>query len=174
LLEEGVKKTKEFEHAQLACFRLLDIRARSRAELKERLEKKGFPAGVIRKVLAKLSLLGLVNDEEFARAWVESRLRFRPAGASALRWELRRRGVSEKTAAAVVKEAIDEKGEFGFALELAQVRLKRICGPGQSAISPGKRELARLGRFLAGRGFSYEVVRQVINKLDGERVKDEP
>ncbi|NIM04721.1 MAG: recombination regulator RecX [Armatimonadetes bacterium] len=169
-----MKETEAFGRAKTACLRLLSIRARSRAELQERLKKKGFSAGTIRSVLAELRRMGLVNDKEFARVWVESRLRSKPAGAAALRWGLQRHGVSEKIAAAAVKDAIGEEDELSLALELGRDRLRRIRVEKQSSKSYSKREFERVGRFLAGRGFPYAIVRQVINKLSGEEVEDGP
>jgi len=160
-----MKETNHTEQAKAACLRLLAVRARSRRELKERLEKRGFSAAAIGRALAELRQLGLVNDGEFARAWVEERLRSRPLGEARLRWELRRRGVSEKMAAAVVRRALGDERELRTAGELAQARLRRVCPEREVCGSAVKSELARLSRFLAGRGFSYEVIREVINNL---------
>jgi len=160
-----MKEANHTERAKAACLRLLALRARSRGELRKRLEKRGFSAAIIGKALAELRQLGLVNDGEFARTWVEERLRSRPLGAARLRWELRRRGVSEKMAAAVVRKALGEEGELRIAGELARARLRRVCAEGEVRGSAAKGELARLSRFLAGRGFSCEVVREVINNL---------
>ena len=162
---------KEYERAKAAALRLLGLRARSRAELQRKLVEKGYSAGLIRRLLAELTRLGLINDVEFARAWVEHRLQSRPAGARALLWELRRRGVDDKIAAAAVQRAVDEAEELRLATELAQARLKRSLGAQPKAAPAGREEFARIGRFLAGRGFAYSVILEVINKLQGEETE---
>ncbi len=158
-------KEADTNRAKAVCLRLLGIRARSRAELKERLEKRGFSGGAVRGALADLEQLGLVNDAEFARSWVEGRLRLKPVGRARLRWELRRRGVSEKIIAAAVKDALGEERELQIAQELAQTKMERFSLNSQLSTLNSEKHLIRLGRFLTGRGFSYEVIREVIGNL---------
>jgi regulatory protein len=57
---------------------------RSRAELEKSLAKKHVPAHVARKLLDRFTEVGLVDDEAFARAWVESRQRGRGLARRAL------------------------------------------------------------------------------------------
>lgn len=168
------KPADDYERAKTVAFRLLGVRARSRAELQERLEKKGFPAPVIENVLTDLAGMGLINDEEFARAWVNYRTQVRPAGARALTWELRRHGVDDKLAAAVVKETVGEEDELRLATDLARNRLRRLRSRGPAAPEARRDEMARINRFLAGRGFSYDVIRQAINTIYGEEAELEP
>jgi regulatory protein len=144
------------DRAKLVCLRLLSYRARSRAELKTRLEAKGFPPVIIRRTLADLIRLGLVNDEEVARQGVEGRMRFRPSGAAVLRRELAKKGIDSQLAAETVAQLLGEEEEWQLALGLAQARLRR------SHFAKEKWQ-ARLGRFLAGRGFSYSIIRKVLN-----------
>jgi regulatory protein len=159
--------------AKSTCLRLLSLRARSRWELKERLEQKGFSAAVIRQTLADLRRAGLIDDEEFARSWVEGRLHSRPLGAARLQWELRRRGIKADLAAAVVRRALGDEGELKLAEELARLRRGKIF-MGKRSFPLDKSEMIRLGRFLSGRGFSYGIVRKVIHNICGPEAQDEP
>ena len=42
--------------------------------------------------------LGYLDDEAFARGWIDARVRLKPMGARRLALELRRKGVSQETA----------------------------------------------------------------------------
>lgn len=174
-VKEEKKREEVMARCRKAAFRLLTVRARSRAELGERLAGKGYASSVIEETLAELERSNLIGDRQFARAWVESRLKYRPCGASKLRWELRRKGIDDKLAAAAIEEALEETSEFEMALELARVRWeKRRPAKDKEAAEETKKEAAKMCRFLSGRGFSYSVIRQVINKLKGAETENEP
>jgi len=144
------------ESAREKCLRLLGTRARAAAELRQRLRTIGFEQNVIESVLADLERAGLVDDEEFARLWVEQRTAA-GAGRHRLRWELRRKGVQEDLIRRAVDEAIGEEMELEQAVALAQRRLR-----GQSPDAPG---LLRLRRYLLGRGYGSGIVERVMRRL---------
>jgi regulatory protein len=139
------------------------VRARSAAELRQRLSSGGFGKEVVDEVLSDLEQAGLVDDEEFARSWVSARRR--AGGKARLRWELRRKGVSADLIRQVVDEGIDDESEVEAALEVAR---KKLEGRPGAAGRPGPQERARLQRLLRGRGFEYEVVEQVMRRVAAE------
>jgi regulatory protein len=145
--------------AREKCLRLLSIRARSAAELRDRLRAAGFADETTESVLSELAESGLVDDEDFARGWVAAR-QAAGAGRTKLNWELRRKGVSEELIRRVLDQEVDEQKELGSALRLAQQRLRRQ--------PPDSRALARLRRLLLGRGFGFETVEQVMRRVAGE------
>jgi SOS response regulatory protein OraA/RecX len=82
--------------------RSLEVRPRSVAEIRRSLTGAGFDRGLIETAIGRLLELGYLDDRAFARAWVASRDRARPRAASALRSELRRRGVAADDAEAAL------------------------------------------------------------------------
>ena len=84
------------------AFRLLKYRLRSEYELRQRLKKRGFPESVISETLLFLKDKGLVDDSEFARIWVESRIK-RPLGIYRLKQELRTKGIDRGLIDEVIK-----------------------------------------------------------------------
>jgi regulatory protein len=149
------------EQARARCLRLLALRARSAAELRQRLIAAGFGRQVIAAVLSSLQQAGLVDDEEFARGWVGARGSTR--GKAKLRWELRQKGVSPAIIRRVVDEGIDEGSEIEAAREVVR---RRVAAKGAAGLAP--QELARLQRLLRGRGFGYGVVEQVLRRFAAE------
>jgi len=147
----------EEQAAREKCLRLLGIRARSAAELRDRLRSAGFGRQTIGSVVSDLAGAGLVDDQEFARAWVASRLAAGGVGRQKLRWELRRKGVAEEVVRRAVEGAISDEGEAQQALELARRRLR-----GERA---DPKSLARLRRLLLGRGFGFEAVDGVMRQI---------
>jgi regulatory protein len=87
-----------------AAAMFLAVRPRSVAETRRRLQHLGYAQPLVETVVERLVALGYLDDEQFARAWVESRDRARPRGESALRRELALKGIDRETAATVLGE----------------------------------------------------------------------
>jgi len=125
----------------------LSSRPRSRGEVRDRLEKAACPADEIEETLAKLTDLGYLDDEAFARLWVEDRINFKPEGRYRLYHELTARQVDPGTAQKVLEELLPPEKEAALAFELARSRLARR-----------KMDPARLQAFLYRRGFNRSAV----------------
>ncbi len=87
-----------------AAAAFLAVRSRSVDETRKRLVHLGYPAAVVEQVIERFVEIGYLDDEAFARAWVESRDRARPRGAAALRRELQRKGVPDDLIRAILDE----------------------------------------------------------------------
>ncbi|MEO5885496.1 MAG: regulatory protein RecX [Candidatus Limnocylindrales bacterium] len=87
-----------------AAARFLETRSRSVAEVRRRLGGAGYQAALVEAAIIRLTDLGMLDDQAFARAWVESRDRARPRGERAIREELRVKGVDRPTADLILAE----------------------------------------------------------------------
>lgn len=149
----------------------LGYRPRSSAEVRQNLTKRGIAADLIDQALTRLQRAGLVNDQQFARAWVENRNAFQPRSASALRLELRRKGLSDDNIQPILAEQVDEQA---LALEAGRKYARRLEGLEWVEFR------RKLGGFLARRGFSYDTLIPVVSKIweetrmadDGETLMD--
>ena len=92
-----------------AAARFLEARSRSVSEVRRRLGRAGYPAALIEDAIGRLTELGMLDDEAFGRAWVESRDRARPRGEIALRRELALKGVDR----VIVDELLEERRDAG-------------------------------------------------------------
>jgi regulatory protein len=149
---------RELSRAKKYSFRLLAIRARSKEELKKRLNKKGFDKQVTEKVIAYLEDLGYLNDREFARTWVRSRQLTHPLGISALKYKLKTKGISEDIVGEVLED-YDLSQERSLALILAQKQLRRYQGHNREKCRQ------RLYAFLKRRGFEHELILELLDEL---------
>jgi regulatory protein len=147
------------EVAYMQALRFLDYRPRSRLEVRRNLEKHAIPSDVISDVFKRLERSGLVNDERFAQDWVENRSEFRPRSRRALAFELHQRGL-EDTA---IKKALEGLNEEALAYQAAIKQSRRLEGLQLRDFSN------KLGSYLARRGFSYEVIKQVVIKVWDEK-----
>lgn len=87
-----------------AAARFLEARSRSITEVRRRLTGAGYRADLVEGAIERMTELGMLDDEQFARSWVESRDRARPRGERAIRDELRQKGIDRTTADLVVDE----------------------------------------------------------------------
>lgn len=159
--------------AREVCLRLLTSSPRTRAQLADALRRKDVPDDVAEKVLGRFTDVGLIDDEAFARAWVQSRHAGRGLAKRALAAELRRRGVADETVSDAV-EALDPGQEESTARALVDRRLRATHG-----VDPAKR-MRRLVGMLARKGYppglSYRVVKEALadEGADPDAFPDEP
>ncbi|MEO6473115.1 MAG: regulatory protein RecX [Aeromicrobium sp.] len=140
--------------------RKLSERAHSRADLAQALAKKHVPEDVAEAMLEKFESAGLINDEEFARSWVQSRSRSKGLAHKVLAMELRRKGVDDEISREVLSE-LDPEAERQAAHQLVQRKLRTMGGLDQQV------QIRRLVGLLARKGYSpqvaFDVVRQELN-----------
>ncbi|MCD6351545.1 MAG: RecX family transcriptional regulator [Armatimonadetes bacterium] len=157
--EEEVMRRAEIVEVREAALRLLARRSRSRTELWRRLKTRKFSKSTIEVVLDELEGLGYVDDREHARAWAQQALKSGRAGPAAIRAKLRQQGIASEIVREAVDEALEGTDEEEIALRLGEKRLRSLEG---LDIRTRQR---RLYSYLARRGFSHEVIRNVVTSL---------
>jgi regulatory protein len=152
----SLKSADEREVTYQKALHFLSYRPRSSAEVRQNLIKRGLCENLIDETVIRLQNAGLVNDEAFAQAWVENRNSFRPRGKTALRMELRRKGLSDE----IVQSVLDKQvNEAALALVAAQKYARRLVGLEWSDFRQ------KLGSFLARRGFTYTTLAPVVSEV---------
>lgn len=156
---------EERSRATNTALNFLAVRPRSEGEIIRRLKQGGFPESTINHVMDRLRDWRYVDDEDFARRWVENRTTHRPRGERLLAQELRAKGVDAEVASQVIDEA--EIDEFAGALALGQKRSQQLAD-----LEPAVRT-RRLVAFLGRRGYPYDVIRRVIEATESPDEGDE-
>jgi regulatory protein len=144
------------ETAYQKALHYLSYRPRSSAEVRQNLLKRNIPAAAVEATLNRLQAARLVDDQEFARAWVENRNTFRPRSKMALRAELRRKGLSDEVVEPVLEAEVDEQA---LAFAAARKYAHRLSGLAWLEFRK------KLGGFLARRGFSYTTLSPVVSEV---------
>lgn len=156
---EDFDPEKMAERAREIVLTQLSAGPRTRAQLEDKLADKGVPEQVASAVLDRLAEVGLVDDAAFAVAWAASRHRSKGLSRSAVKMELRRKGVSDEDIEPAV-EQIDEDSERAAALGLA-----RRKAPSTRALDRDarvRRLVGMLGRKGYGPGLAFSVVKEVL------------
>lgn len=143
---------------------LLSYRPRSTQEIRQKLQKKGYDEAVIEAAIERMKNLAYLDDTIFARFWIESRNRSKPRGKTALRYELRQKGVANDIIQELLDDLVDEQSA---AYQAAQARVRRMRGKTQFEFKQ------KIGSFLQRRGFGYDAVRQALDTLIEELEENE-
>ena len=143
-----------------AALRFLAPRQRSEQEIRRRLTEKGHRPDRVERVIARLRELGLVDDRAFAEFWLDERARHRPRGARALKAELFQKGIARE----VVDQALDpERDESEDAYRAASRRAATLSTLDERLFRQ------RLAQLLQRRGFGWETIEPVVERLWRER-----
>jgi regulatory protein len=149
--------------AREAALRLLERTRRTRSDLARRLRDKGFTPAAIEEALARLARVGLVDDVEYARAFLAGRWGRRPAGWVRLQQQLRASGVSDadvREARARIEEREGAIDELATARKVVAQLSRRYA-----ALDRRTRE-QRLYALLARRGFDGDTIRRALALAD--------
>ncbi len=146
-----------------AALSYLSARMRTVREVEDKLDDLQYGEGDILVTVERLKELNLLNDEEYAREFVRSRLASKPVSRQKLYLDLKNHKVPEELIQTVLNE-LPEETEADNAREVAIKYWRQM-----SAIEePIRRE--RVLRRLMSRGFSTEAslaaIRQAAEEAD--------
>ncbi|PIR79946.1 MAG: hypothetical protein COU25_02675 [Candidatus Levybacteria bacterium CG10_big_fil_rev_8_21_14_0_10_35_13] len=156
-------------------FRFLSYRPRSEKEVVEYLKKKisnfQFPISnfktaeeIIDSIIEKLKEQKFIDDTEFAKWWIEQRSKVKPKAIKFIIFELKQKGIAKE----LIDEILNDKefeviSDFDKALELAKKRIKRY------EKEEPKKAYEKMVRFLASKGFEWEIIKKVIDQTFPKR-----
>lgn len=147
--------------ARQICLRLLSAAPRTQAQLAAALRRRGVPDDAAATVLERFAEVNLIDDELFARAWVESRHHGRGLAGRALGAELRQRGVATGDIETALRQ-LDPEQELATARKLVERRLAGTAG------MPVPARMRRLTGVLARKGYppglAYRIVREALEQ----------
>jgi regulatory protein len=146
-----------------AAVRFLESRQRSIREVRRRLGQAGYAAPLIDGAVERLEELGVLDDEAFARAWVESRDRARPRGERALRSELALKGVAREIVDRVLAARAQTHDEG--ADETAAERLLARHARNLARVTDPRVRRQRAYALLARSGFDPDVASRVARAM---------
>jgi regulatory protein len=149
-LKYGDERNKAYDRA----VQFLSFRSRSQAEVIRYLQDKGYVAEVVDHTVSRLLEQNYLNDEEFARFWLQNREQFRPRGRQALRYELRQKGISDQ----IIETVLLDLAEDELAWAAVQNKLPRWRN------LPDQEFKKKLVEFLSRRGFGYATANDIFHR----------
>ena len=144
--------------ARTIVLTMLERQPRTRAELARGMARRGVPEDAAAAVLDRFTEVGLIDDQAFAQAWVDSRHNGRSLGRRALASELRRRGVDDQTVRDAV-ETVSLEDEESAARTLVELKLRTMSS------APPDAKMRRLVGMLGRRGYSQGLALRVVRDV---------
>ena len=152
-------KSDIFQRCYKSALKYLSYRPLSEMEIKRRLIRRGYDTGIVEGVLTRLKEYHLVDDTAFAQFWGNNRQSFSPRSKQLVKRELWQKGVAAVTIDQVIEDFDDEVSAYQAAQKKARFLEK-------ADYTSFRR---RLGNFLRSRGFSYDIINQVVEQVWHER-----
>ena len=151
---------EEYGKIKNYALKLLSIRPRSVAEIKKRLTsyiaRKKFPVQILDRLIKELADLNFLNDKDFALWWLDQRGRANIKGKTFIRAELLQKGIDREVIAEVLN-GLEPEQELDKAFQLAEKKF--------ASVKISRETEFKIGRYLTGRGFSYDIIKKVIDSL---------
>ena len=165
LIESGITNGQEITEAELAVFKdnaeidtaynktlgLIARRLRSEWEIRDYLQRKQYDTEHIDQIIARLYKRSWLNDESFARMWVENRRLLKSASARRIMQELKAKHVSDEIIQKVLESDNNEDSEILTSL----VERKRK----QTRYQDDQKLLA----YLVRQGYNYQDVKSALS-----------
>ena len=156
--EAGSGAQAELERARQTALRFLSHRMRTGREVRDKLAARGFDGGTVSTVVDRLTEVGLINDAEYAAAFLRTSLKLRPRSYRVLLSELLKKGVSRDTAGRAIAESVELAPEVETARRV-MAKASRTYG----RLPDGERR-RKLFSFLARRGFSPDTISELLGE----------
>ncbi|MGD0339657.1 MAG: RecX family transcriptional regulator [Bacteroidota bacterium] len=158
-----IHAAEELFQAKRKALDYLSRRMHSEKELNQKLQKKGFSADTILRLIDDFRSSGYLNDTQFAVAYVTDCLQKRPIGRRSLFQRLRLKGIHKEIIDNVLTATLETQKEETIALAVARKKL-RVSRSQFERLDLNKQK-QRLAQFLAQRGFEWEIIGHVVNEV---------
>ena len=157
----AAEETDPYTRAKTIVYNQLAYSAKTRGQLRKKLQAEGFDAELIEPLLDKFEAAKLIDDAEYAQSFVAQKSRTKKLSRAALRRELAERGVRGEEAENALAQRTDEQ-EREDAAELVRKKLR----PGMDLSDRAEKDKVtrRLLGMLARRGYSSSVSMSVIRE----------
>jgi regulatory protein len=153
---EELKSYDEINFGKKVAYRFLNFKPRSEKEVRTKLKGHKLSDESIDKILDSLKEFKFINDEQYAKMYIESRVSLKPEGRRSLKIKLAQKGIGKETSEKTVEENYTEETEFHKALDLVTKYKKKV-----KAKTPIEKK-QKCYRHLLSKGFSYDLINRVL------------
>ena len=162
LSDEEIAKLKDSSDFTTTYQKLLNfstLRPRSEKEIRDWLHRKKVPEHYYEKHFSKLKRLDLIDDEKFAKWWIDQRLAFKQKSKKELSFELMRKGINKILINQLVNNSMNQEDEVKTAKALLEKKLYKWQK------FEGYIKKQKISQYLAGKGFGWDVIKTIVDEL---------
>lgn len=144
----------------------LSYRMRSEHEVKQKLLQNEFGEAVILEAIRKLYEYGFLNDESFTKALVETQKKNSKKGPTAIRQELKKKGIDKDLQEEVLSNYSEEE-QIGIARTLAE----KIINQHQDKTPMQIKQ--KVQDTLQRKGYNFSIISQALSTFELEKNEEE-
>ena len=145
--------------------KFIGYRSRSEKEIIDRLRKKKIDEKMISEIMAKLQEWKFIDDIAFAKQWIESRVVNRHKSIRLVRLELLKKGIKKE----IIDSLFENLSKESDVISIEAIIRKKI----KRLNIQDRNDLQKLSRYLLGKGFDWETVKEAINKFRKDSIIDQ-
>ncbi len=150
------EESKLFECKQKALY-YIGLRNRSEHDITKYLIKKGFDKNTIHRIVKLFTEKGLIDDYHYALNYIRSTHEHKVVGNRIIEKKLFERGIHKSLIKKAMKATQDNKPDIERIYQMAQKKYNRIKGKDHAK--------EKVGLFLQQRGFTWDTIKEVLNRL---------
>lgn len=154
---DNVLKTEEQNKVIYSTLNFLSYRQRSEKEIYSKLISKGYKEEYVLKAIEYCKERNYIDDKLFAENYIKDKTNLNKYGSIRIRYDLIAKGIDKDIIDEVLDLDFDD--EYIRAYELAAKRVKSYRNDDKNAI------YRKLGGFLHRKGYSYDIVSKVLQKI---------
>lgn len=152
---QDLLKGLQYENAKSAALRYVGYSPRTVKQTTDKLHTLEFDEMIIYKTIDFLKSYNYLDDKKYAKSFIDSRIKQKRHGQYKIAHDLMQRGISRDISDPLLEGYEDE--QYEGALYLYERRSK-----GRDITD--HKEKARITRYLQGRGYSFDIIRAVMEE----------
>lgn len=159
LSEEKITEIKNYDEyyaGKKIALNFLSYRQRSEKEVRDKLKIKKISDDNIDNVINTLKELKYINDEQFAKLFLESKLIRKPQGKRLIQMKLAMKGINKEIIESVLNDLYDEDTELEKCKELLSKYIRKVKSTNEAEVK------RKCYQYLLSRGFENELVKTTI------------
>lgn len=154
-----LQKVQSEMEAEKIALNYLSYKPRSINEVKKKLFSKKIAYSVIDLTIEKMKKYGYLDDEKYARDWIEERIRTRGFSPSKIKSELFLKGISKEIIENNLSEIYTPELEIKTAKRIAKKQMRKYKNLDEKVIK------RRIINFLLRRGYNYSVIESILSEV---------
>lgn len=159
---DQIKKHDEFNYGKFIAYSFLSYKQRSKSEIIKKLKAKKISDNVIENIVNVLTEQKYINDHNYAKLYLESKLMSKPIGKRLLKLKLYEKGIDKEVSEKVIDENYNEEIELESAEKLLEKYAKKVRGKNDFE------KKKKCFSYLISRGFDFETANKALKNITEE------
>lgn len=164
---ETVGKVEEQKKANNYAMTLISKAFKTEKQIVDKMKQKGFEQEYIDKAISMLKEYKYIDDTLFAQSYVSDSVNFTKMGKNKIKNKLYQKGVNKDTINDTLNSLVDDDQQFEAALDIAKKKYRTIREADK------RKKNQKMTSFLQYRGFSFDIIKKVLNELNNDFFEDE-